>query len=162
MTPKSARNTAIVSQIFIIVWVFALWIVTLNQDKVIRYFSDVKIDYEFNVMSWSVLVYCVASALLTISNLIMCNDSKFNKNGKVTLVPLVATAVTTAALPIAVRYVDSVQKRLVARVEGTDMLVKLSAYINIVSVISYLVYAAMIMSIASSAVYTYAKTNRKE
>ena len=48
---------------------------------------------------------------------------------------------------------------LVARVEGTDMLVKLSAYINIVSVISYLVYAAMIMSIASSAVYTYVKTN---
>ena len=110
-------------------------------------------------MSWSVMVYCAASALLTISNLKMCNDGKFNKIGKLTLVPLVASAVTTAALPIAVRYVDSVQRVLVARVEGTDMLVKLSAYINIVSVISYLVYAAMIMSIASSAVYTYVKTN---
>ena len=106
MIPKSVKNSAIVSQILIIVWVVVFWIVTLYQDKIIMYWTGGGLgsaESEYRVMSWSVMVYCAASALLTISNLIMCNDGKFNKSGKLTLVPLVASAVTTAALPIAVR-----------------------------------------------------------
>ena len=91
----------------------------------------------------------------------MCNDAKFNKSGKLTIVPLVASAVTTAALPIAVRWVTTVQTMLVARVEGVDALARLGVYNEIVDMLSYLVYAAMVMAIAASAVYTYAKMQNK-
>ena len=97
----------------------------------------------------------------TISNLIMCNDAKFNKSGKITLVPLVASALTTAVLPIAVAYVTKIQFVLVAPVEGADALARISVYNEIIGTLSYLVHAAMVMAIAASAVYTYAKMQNK-
>ena len=165
MIPKSVKITAVISQIFIIVWAAVSLVVSFNQNSIITYWTGGgglgSAGTNEKIMSWSIIVYCTASLLLTISNLTMCNDAKFNKNGKLTLVPLVASAVTTAVLPIAVKYVTLRQTLLVAQVEGSSALARLTVYNDIVSVLSYLVYAAMIMSIAVSAVYTYAKMQNK-
>ena len=161
MTPKSVRTTAIISQIFIIVWSILSIIVSFCQDSVIMFWTgggglgSAEIDEK--ITSWAVMVYCAACLLLTVSNLIMCNDNRFNKSGKLTLVPIVMSALTTAVLPIAVQYVNFAQTVLVARVEGSEALVRLGVYNKIVTYLAYLVYAAMIMAIAASAVYTYAK-----
>ncbi len=158
MIPKSVRITAIISQIFIIVWAVVSIILSFNQEFFLKQFvGESVLESTSKTESWSVIVYCVASLLLTISNLIMCNDSRFNKNGKLTLVPLIVSAVTTAVLPIAAGYAVNVQTNLVATVDGVNALVRLSNYNAIVSVLSYLVYAAMIMSIAISSVYTYVR-----
>lgn len=165
MTPKCVRITAIISQIFIIVWAVVSLIANFKQNSLIMYWTGGgglgSAETEERITSWSVIIYCVACLLLTISNLIMCNDVKFNKSGKLTLIPLVASAVTTAALPIAVKWVTTVQNMLVARVESADALARLGVNNEIVSILSYLVYAAMIMAIAASAVYTYAKMQNK-
>lgn len=165
MTPKCVRITAIISQIFIIVWAAASLVASFKQNSLIMYWTGGggfgSAETDERIMSWSVIIYCVACLLLTISNLIMCNDAKFNKNGKLTLVPLIASAVTTAALPIAVQFVNKVQMQLTATVEGGDALARLSVYNSIVATLSYLVYAAMVMAIAASAVYTYAKMQNK-
>ena len=158
MTPKSVRITAIISQIFIIVWTVFSLVVSFNQEIFLKFFIDGNVlEHTDKSESWSVIVYCVACLLLTISNLIMCNDERFNTSGKLTLVPLVASAVTTAALPVAVVYVQNVQLILTGRIEGVNELARLSAYNQIVTYLAYFVYAAMIMSIAVSAVYAYAK-----
>ncbi|MBQ8787020.1 MAG: hypothetical protein IJZ61_05250 [Oscillospiraceae bacterium] len=165
MTPKCVRIAAIISQIFIIVWAAVSLIASFNQNNLIMYWTGGgglgSAEADEKITSWAVIIYCVACLLLTISNLIMCNDAKFNKSGKLTLIPLVASAVTTAALPIAVRWVTTVQTMLVARVDGVEALQRLGVYNEIVSILSYLVHAAMIMAIAASAVYTYAKNHNK-
>ena len=161
MTPKCVRITAIISQIFIILWAAVSLVASFNQNSLIMYWTGGgglgSAETDEKITSWATIVYCVACLLLTISNLIMCNDAKFNKNGKLTLVPLIASAVTTAALPIAVQFVNKVQMQLTATVEGGEALARLSVYNSIVAALSYLVYAAMIMAIAASAVYTYAQ-----
>lgn len=165
MTPKCVRITAIISQIFIIVWAAVSLVASFKQNSLIMYWTGGgglgSAETDERIMSWSVIIYCVACLLLTISNLIMCNDAKFNKSGKLTLVPLIASAVTTAALPIAVQFVNKVQMQLTATVEGGEALARLSVYNSIVAMLSYLVYAAMVMAIAASAVYTYAKMQNK-
>ena len=165
MTPKCVRITAIISQIFIIVWAAVSLIASFNQNSLIMYWTGGgglgSVENNEKITSWATMVYCVACLLLTISNLIMCNDAKFNKSGKITLVPLVASSVTTAALPIAVKWVTTVQTMLVARVDGVEALQRLGVYSEIISILSYLVHAAMIMAIAASAVYTYAKMQNK-
>ena len=165
MTPKCVRITAIISQIFIIVWAVISLVASFKQNSLIMYWTGGgglgSAETNEKITSWAVIIYCVACLLLTISNLIMCNDAKFNKSGKLTLVPLVASAVTTAALPIAVKWVTTVQTMLVARVDGVDTLARLGVYHEIVDMLSYLVHAAMIMAIAASAVYTYAKMQNK-
>ncbi len=165
MTPKCVRITAIISQIFIIVWAVISLVASFKQNSLIMYWTGggglSSAETNEKITSWAVIIYCVACLLLTISNLIMCNDAKFNKSGKLTLVPLVASAVTTAALPIAVKWVTTVQTMLVARVDGVDTLARLGVYNEIVDMLSYLVHAAMIMAIAASAVYTYAKMQNK-
>ena len=165
MTPKCVRITAIISQIFIIVWAVISLVASFKQNSLIMYWTGGgglgSAETNEKITSWAVIIYCVACLLLTISNLIMCNDAKFNKSGKLTLVPLVASAVTTAALPIAVKWVTTVQTMLVARVDGVDTLARLGVYNEIVDMLSYLVHAAMIMAIAASAVYTYAKMQNK-
>ncbi len=165
MTPKCVRITAIISQIFIILWAAVSLVASFNQNSLIMYWTGGgglgSAETDEKITSWAVIIYCVACLLLTVSNLIMCNDAKFNKSGKITLVPLVASAVTTAALPIAVRWVTTVQTMLVARVDGADALARLGVYNEIVSILSYLVYASMVMAIAASAVYTYAKMQNK-
>ncbi|MBQ8177144.1 MAG: hypothetical protein IJ035_08950 [Oscillospiraceae bacterium] len=165
MTPKCVRITAIISQIFIIVWAAVSLVASFNQNSLIMYWTGGgglgSAETDEKVTSWSVIIYCVACLLLTISNLIMCNDAKFNKSGKITLVPLVASAITTAVLPISVKIVNGVQMQLTATVEGGEALARLSVYNSIVATLSYLVYAAMVMAIAASAVYTYAKMQNK-
>lgn len=165
MTPKCVRITAIISQIFIIVWAAVSLIASFKQNSLIMYWTGGgglgSAETDEKITSWATIVYCVACLLLTISNLIMCNDAKFNKSGKITLVPLIASAVTTAALPIAVQFVNKVQMQLTATVEGGEVLARLSVYNSIVATLSYLVHAAMVMAIAASAVYTYAKMQNK-
>ena len=161
MTPKCVRITAIISQVFIIVWAVISLIASYKQNSLIMYWTGGgglgSAETDEKVTSWAVIIYCVACLLLTISNLIMCNDAKFNKSGKLTIVPIVMSAFTTAVLPLAVGYVTKVQSVLVARVEGVDAIARLGVYNEIVDTFSYLVYAAMVMAIAASAVYTYAK-----
>ncbi len=165
MTPKCVRITAIISQIFIIIWAAVSLAASFNQNSLIMYWTGGSglgsAETDERITSWAVIIYCVACLLLTISNLIMCNDAKFNKSGKLTLIPIVASAVTTAVLPISVRIVNGVQMQLTATVEGGEALARLSVYNNIVATLSYFVYAAMIMAIAASAVYTYAKMQNK-
>ena len=165
MTPKCVRITAIISQIFIIVWAVISLIASFNQNNIIMYWTGGgglgSAETDERIMSWAVIVYCAASLLLTISNLIMCNDAKFNKSGKLTFVPLIASALTTAVLPIAVAHVTKIQFVLVAQVEGADALARISVYNEIIGTLSYLVHAAMVMAIAASAVYTYAKMQNK-
>ena len=165
MTPKCVRITAIISQILIILWAAVSLAASFSQNSLIMYWTGGgglgSAETDERITSWATIVYCVACLLLTISNLIMCNDAKFNKSGKLTLVPLVASALTTAVLPIAVWYVSKVQTVLVARIEGADALARLGVYTEIVSMLSYLVHAAMVMAIAASAVYTYAKMQNK-
>lgn len=165
MTPKSVRITAIISQILIILWAAVSLAASFNQNSLIMYWTGGgglgSAETDERITSWATIVYCVACLLLTVSNLIMCNDAKFNKSGKITLVPLVASALTTAVLPIAVSYVTNTQAVLVAQIEGADALARLGVYTEIVSTLSYLVHAAMIMAIAASAVYTYAKMQNK-
>lgn len=165
MTPKCVRITAIISQIFIIVWSVISLIVSINQNSIISYWTGGgtlgSAENDGRIMSWAIIVYCAAILLLTISNLIMCNDAKFNKNGKLTLVPIIMSALTTAIMPIGVKYSTTVQTMYVARLDGVDALARLGVYNEIVSILSYLVYAAMIMAIAASAVYTYVKNQSK-
>ena len=165
MTPKCVRITAIISQILIILWAAASLFASSNQNSLIMYWTGGgglgSAETNEKIISWVTIVYCVACFLLTISNLIMCNDAKFNKSGKITLVPLVASALTTAVLPIAVAYVTKIQFVLVAPVEGADALARISVYNEIIGTLSYLVHAAMVMAIAASAVYTYAKMQNK-
>ena len=162
MTPKSVRITAIISQIFIIVWAAVSLVVSFKQEIFLKLYIDGNIlEHTEKSESWAVIVYCVACLLLTISNLIMCNDVRFNKSGRLTLVPLVASGVTTAVLPAAVRYVNHVQTMLIAQVDGSEALARYSAYNIVVTDLAYFVYAAMVMSIAVSAVYAYAKMNNK-
>lgn len=165
MTPKCVRITAIISQIFIILWAAVSLAASFNQNSLIMYYTGGgglgSAETNEKITSWATMVYCVACLLLTISNLIMCNDAKFNKSGKFTLIPLVASALTTAVLPIAVWYVSKVQTVLVAQIEGADALARLGVYSEIVSMLPYLVHAAMVMAIAASAVYTYAKMQNK-
>lgn len=165
MTPKCVKTTAIISQIFIIVWTVVSLIVSFNQNSIIMYWTGGgglgSAETDERMMSWAVIVYCAASLLLTISNLIMCNDAKFNKSGKLTFVPLIMSALTTAILPIAVKYSTTVQTMYVARLDGADSLARLGVYNEIVSILSYLVHAAMVMAIAASAVYSYAKMQHK-
>ena len=165
MTPKCVRITAIISQILIILWAAASLFASSNQNSLIMYWTGGgglgSAETDEKITSWTTIVYCVACLLLTISNLIMCNDAKFNKSGKITLVPLVASALTTAVLPIAVAYVTKMQSVLVAKIEGANALARISVYNEIISTLSYLVHAAMIMAIAASAVYTYAKNQNK-
>lgn len=165
MTPKCVRITAIISQILIILWAAISLAASFSQNSLIMYWTGGgglgSAETDERITSWATIVYCVACLLLTISNLIMCNDAKFNKSGKLTLVPLVASALTTAVLPIAVQFVNKVQMQLTATVEGGEALARLSVYNSIVAALSYLVYAAMVMAIAASAVYTYAKMQNK-
>lgn len=165
MTPKCVRITAIISQIFIILWAAVSLAASFNQNSLIMYWTGGgglgSAETNEKITSWATMVYCVACLLLTISNLIMCNDAKFNKSGKITLVPLVASALTTAVLPISVKIVNSVQMQLTATVEGGEALARFSVYNNIIATLSYLVYVAMVMAIAASAVYTYVKMQNK-
>ncbi|MBQ5317858.1 MAG: hypothetical protein J6K17_02035 [Oscillospiraceae bacterium] len=165
MTPRCVRITAIISQIFIIVWAVVSLVVSFNQNNLIMYFTGGgglgSAETAEKITSWATIVYCVSCLLLTISNLIMCNDARFNKSGKFTLVPIVMSALTTAVLPIAVQYVTTVQMQLVSKVDGSEALARLGVYNRITGALSYLVYAAMIMAIAASAVYTYAKNQNK-
>ena len=165
MTPKCVRITAIISQILIILWAAVSLAASFSQNSLITFFSGGgglgSAETDERITSWATIVYCVACLLLTISNLIMCNDDKFNKSGKLTLVPIVASSLTTAVLPVAVKYVNFAQTVLVAQIEGADALARLGVYTEIVSMLSYFVHAAMVMAIAASAVYTYAKMQNK-
>ncbi len=165
MTPKCVRITAIISQIFIIVWTAVSLVASFNQNGLIMYFTGGgglgSAETNEKITSWVIIVYCVACLLLTISNLIMCNDAKFNKSGKLTLVPLVMSSLTAAVLPISVRIVNNIQMQLTATVEGGEALARLSVYNNIIAMLAYFVYVAMVMSIAASAVYTYTKMQNK-
>ncbi|MDD6990569.1 MAG: hypothetical protein PUI48_01950 [Oscillospiraceae bacterium] len=77
-------------------------------------------------------------------------------NRKGVFIPLVISSVTTGILPLTVFISNMIRTRLTAGMMGTNALSALSIYSNVLSLLSYLLYAAAIITIAASAVYAYA------
>ncbi|MCI7766493.1 MAG: hypothetical protein MSJ26_00720 [Oscillospiraceae bacterium] len=149
-TPKSVKTAAIASQAILIIWALLLLLSSLFQKNILNELSGGWIYEETEkVFLYSGVFMCIANLAITASNALI-------SKGKRVFMPLVISSVTTGILPIAVLISNLIQTRLTARLMGTEVLAALSLYSNVVNILSYLLYAAAIITIAASAVYAYA------
>lgn len=151
--PKSVRTAAIVSQSILILWAALQLLSSIFQKSLIFYLyirDESTLDAVGKVLSWSAIAFCVGDLLFTAANLLMCM-------GKGRYAPIVISAVTVGLLPVAGRYLSLRQNQLTAFIGGADKLAVISSYNVMVSLLSYLLYAAAIITIAAAAVYAYSK-----
>lgn len=153
--PKSVRTAAIVSQSILILWAALQLLSSIFQKSLLFYFyirDESTIDSVGKVSSWVAVAFCVGNILFTAANLLICM-------GKGRYAPIVISAVTVGLLPAAGLYLSLRQNQLAAFIGGVDKLAVISSYNSMVSLLSYLLYAAAIITIAAAAVYAYAKKN---
>lgn len=154
--PKPVRIAAIVSQAIIVLWVVLTIISSLFQDKLIELFIDSRaIENTEKIGSWSVCVSCIAAIIASVANALICSR-------KTVYTPLVMTAVTSGLLPVAVNYIAIMQAKTVIYLEGANAVARWSSVQRIESTLSYFLSAALVITIAASAVYVYAQKNFSE
>ena len=150
-TPRSVKTAAMVSQIILILWVILLLLSSLFQKSIFAGLSGgfISENTEKTVL-YSGVIMCIANLAITASNALISKEKRV-------FMPLVISSVTTGILPIAAFISNTAQTRLTAVLKGAEALSSLSIYMNVVSLLSYLLYAAAIITIAASAVYAFAK-----
>lgn len=156
--PKSVKTAAIVSQSILILWAALQLLSSIFQKSLLFYFyirDESTLDLVGKVSSWAAAAFCVGNLLFTAANLLMCM-------GKGRRAPIVISAVTVGLLPAAGLYLSLRQSQLTAFIEGVDKFTVINSYNSMVSLLSYLLYAGAIITIAAAAVYAYAKKNTSE
>lgn len=156
MTPRSVKKAAAVSQVMLVLWVIQSTGVYLFQDVVL--YSKLNIvppEGSGRVVYTAGFLYPAAGILIAIADILM-------QKGKCVYAPLIISAVTTGGLPLAVRMVSSYQLQMTAVLKGSEELTVLSFYGKLADAFAYLIYAAAIVTIAASAVYSYACNRDKK
>lgn len=150
--PKSVKTAAIVSQVFIFGWVLLslLAIIFQNSFAGLRTFHYVeKLDKIIPVVT---IISCFKGLLLSAANVLMCK-------GKSVYAPLITTAVTMGIFPFITAVANSIQLDYYADF-GSEAIMKLNAVNVVESMLSNILVAAAIITVAASAVYAYAKKNQ--
>lgn len=145
------RKTAIASHIVIILWTVLQLLSSLFQKSVLKLFGVYEDVTESvgKVNSYGAVVLCFGGLLILAANFLICQ-----KKGK--LSPLLIASITTALLPETFSRI-AFQQNILAGYEGHDALYVVSYYNSIVSILSYLLYVAAVLAIASAAVYLFSK-----
>ncbi len=160
--PKSVRIAAIVSQAVLILWGLLQLLLSIFQKKIMLQssigLSESDLEAVGKINLWTVYALTAAALVFTAVNLMMCME-------KCRITPLIISAVTTGLLPFVVTYLFSVQ--LERYTEGIlndiySVVAALQVYSSLVNLLSRLLYAAAIITIAAAAVYAYAKKSVTE
>ena len=154
--PKSVKIAAIVSQAIIVLWVFLSVLANVFQNELLTLYMDrYVIENTDKITSWSVIVSCIAAIIVSGANMLICSR-------KTVYAPVVMASVTAGLLPFAGGGVKVWQTLLTAHSEGANALARMSGVQQIESYLSYFLSAAMVITIAAGAVYSYAKKNCPE
>ncbi|MCH5349957.1 MAG: hypothetical protein J1E40_11585 [Oscillospiraceae bacterium] len=153
--PKSVKIAAIASQSVIVLWVVLTVLASLFQDDLLKFYIDSStIENTNRTGSWSVIIRCIAAIIVGVANMLICCK-------KTVHTPLIMTSVTAGLLPVVVNSV-SIRQRLVVSMDSIDEFTRLSAVLNMESILAYFLSAALLITIASGAVYAFAKKNCSE
>lgn len=149
-TPRFVKTAAAVSQMILAVWAILLLLSWLFQKNILTDLTGGSMPEDMEkVFLYSGMIMFMASLAVTFSNYLV-------SKGNGVFIPLVISSVTTGILPIAVFISNNVQTRFIAVTQGSEALAAMSIYANAVDLLSYLLYAAAVITIAASAVYAYA------
>ena len=153
--PRSVKIAAIVSQSVIILWVVLTILASLFQDDLLKFYMDSNtIESTNKTGSWSVIIRCAAAIIVSAANMLICSR-------KTVHTPLIMTSVTAGLLPVAVNSV-SVRQRLIVSMDSIGEFTRLSAVLNIESVLAYFLSAGLVITVAAGAVYAFARVNCPE
>lgn len=153
--PRSVKTAAVVSQSLLVLWITLQLLLGLFQKQVVLRFTNMsESDFERvgKVVLWAVFALCAADILIMAANLLMCM-------GKCKIAPLAVSSVTVGLLPFAVSYLIGTQNQHAAA-EGIDKIAVLGVYGSVVNLLSRILYAGAIVTIAAAAVYAYAMKNQ--
>lgn len=154
--PKSVKIAAIVSQSLVVLWGVLSIFSNIFQDNLLKWYVDsYMVENTDKIVSWSVVVYCIAALIVSAANILICSRKTVNT-------PVIMASVTTGIVPPIINGVQNRQLIMTAYSDGADAVARLSAVMKIDSILSYFLSAAMIITIAAGAVYAYAKKNCSE
>ena len=154
--PKSVKIAAIVSQSLVVLWGILSLFSNIFQDNLLKWYVDsYMIENTDKIVSWSVVVRCIAALVISVANILICSRKTVNT-------PVIMASVTTGKVPPIINGVQNRQLIMTAYSDGADAVARLSAVMKIDSILSYFLSAAMIITIAAGAVYAYAKKNCPE
>lgn len=146
---KFSRNTAITSQVIIIIWLALQLLASIFQKSLLADMMPRGSSEMQKVNSWAVIVLCLGGLFIISANFMICRQK-----GK--KAPLIMSSVTAGLLPIAVRLTDTVQAQSLNNADGIESLQSLSVYRNyIVYPLSYILYVGAVVTIAAVAVYAF-------
>lgn len=146
---KFSRNTAITSQVIIIVWLAVQLLASIFQRSLLTNMVRFGDSETPKVNSWTVIVLCLGGLSMTAANFLICQK----KSKKA---PLIMSAVTAGLLPIAARLANMAQFNRLNNADGIENVEALSVYSNyIVYPLSYLLYVGAVVTIAAAAVYAF-------
>ncbi len=153
--PKSVRTAAIISQVILVLWILLTILSNVFQNNVI-YLLGYRLSDAENIeraFPWTVAAMCIADIVITSADFFICQ-------GKHRIAPLIMTAVTTGILPIADGALSMIQLRFASLTGNDESYIMLHCANSIGAKLSYLLYAAAVITIAAAAVYAYAKKKR--
>ena len=154
--PKSVKTAAIVSQAIVVLWAVLSVLANIFQDNLIESYMDGYLSETTDkITSWAVIVRCIAALIVSGANMLICSR-------KTVHTPVVMASVTAGLLPFAVNYIAARQAMITAHLEGANALARLSVVQQIGSTLAYFLSAALIITIAAGAVYSYARKNCPE
>ena len=154
--PKSVKTAAIVSQSLVVLWGVLSLFSNIFQDNLIEwYVGSYVIEDTDKIVSWAVIVFCIAALAVSVSNILICSR-------KTVHTPLVMASVTFGLMPVFLNIFRNRQLIVTAHLDGVGEVARLSAVQSIESILSYFLSVAMIITIAAGAVYAYAKKNCPE
>ena len=130
---RVSRKTALVSQIFLIVWSVLQLLASIFK---MRWLG------ERNIVSFMVITLCVGNLLVTVSNIMI-----LTKKGR--LAPFLISSITCGTMPITVQIVSRIQNTALIASTGYTILLIEGAYF---APLSCILYVGAVLSISAAAV----------
>ena len=154
--PKSVKTAAIVSQAFIIVWAVFSLLSVIFQDSFAGFFvPSYYLESTDKIIPVVTIIYCFKGILLSAANILMCKSRRIHA-------PLIMTAVTIGVFPIITIIARNIQVDYYDGLKVSDIFWRFSAVNDVESLLSNILSAAAIITVAASAVYAYAKKSTEE
>lgn len=138
---RVSRKTALVSQIFLIVWSVLQLLASIFK---MRWLC------ERNIVSFMVVTLCVGNLLITVSNIMI-----FTKKGR--LAPFLVSSITCGTMTIMMQIVSHIQNKALIVSRNSSLLFFDGAYF---APLSCILYVGAVLSISAAAVYIFSKEKK--
>ncbi len=150
-TPKSIKIVSIISLVSIGMWLLAVALIDIFQDRITAFYITTSfVGENEHIFLASDVVHIVSAAVIAACNLLMIYE-------KTKLIPLVLSGCAFLIDPIVATVAHNLQTILVARLQGEYALARIGALATCSGYASSVLNIAFFCTVAAAAVYAYVK-----